>query len=136
MSPDMAGYATFATVALAVSMVPFYLFHTVYDLDVVAYAAVYGVLAVVSAGMLTTAYANVSFNVQRKLYDDGRRGKAARAEGKWFALAYNNAMYLFFVVVLGFFVLSPIHPLYNLVASVGLSSTALTLLTTRKQNKK
>jgi len=55
-----------------------------------------------------------------------------RNEATAFSILYNNLFYLFFVILLGFFVLKALPSLYNYVLSVGISAALVMLSSTSK----
>merc|ERR1711915_847790 len=140
-------------VALFVTAIPLYLYHSIFGMDVQTNYVLYGVVTVLSSMILTLAYHNIAFwlnarlqparenaishkNIKKGAKEDKKKAlesvKEKQAavttkETMWFSMLYNNALFLFILILLAFFVFKNATAPYNYVLSVSLSSTLLSL---------
>jgi len=140
-----------------VSLIPLYLYLSVFGVDYKTYAPVLIVLSLVSAGAVSITYHDVALNLKNKLL--AVRGSVPQKSGKGaetganksavvqarkalqanvithesiaFSILYNNTIFLLSVIVFAFYVFPGTASVYNYILSVGLSLGLVTLLTSR-----
>ena len=142
-----------------VAAVPVYLYHSVFGLDVVDTAMLYGSVSLLAIIVISLAYHNVTYWLKRRLMNqrDGlvTLNLVAAAEGKKdkeivkkhklaqqvnttnesiaFSILYNNLMFLASFSVLAFFVFPTVTPPINYVISVVLSAGLLNFASSSAQ---
>jgi uncharacterized membrane protein (DUF485 family) len=145
------------TNGLLVALVPIYLYVSIFNLPFLDYAPVFGVLSVIAAFLISSAYINVAESLKARLFAqlpepviprETKKGEKVdvrealrnkqyglcRTESLSFALLYNNVFYLLFVVLFAFVVFKNLAPLYNYVLSVGISA-ALVMVSSTSSSK-
>eukprot|EP01097_Dermamoeba_algensis_P005935 TRINITY_DN3731_c0_g1_i1.p1 TRINITY_DN3731_c0_g1~~TRINITY_DN3731_c0_g1_i1.p1 ORF type:complete len:198 (-),score=70.09 TRINITY_DN3731_c0_g1_i1:44-571(-) len=139
--------------AFLVTLVPLYLFISIFDLSFSGNFVVLFVVTVFSALIMTFAYHNVAHTLKQRLQQDreaslsnaykGGKNKADSQEDRKralqlqlaltakesvsFSILYNNVLFLLLVLVFGFFVMGNATPASNYVLTVTLSAASLTL---------
>eukprot|EP00005_Dracoamoeba_jomungandri_P009611 CAMPEP_0174266926 /NCGR_PEP_ID=MMETSP0439-20130205/31908_1 /TAXON_ID=0 /ORGANISM="Stereomyxa ramosa, Strain Chinc5" /LENGTH=185 /DNA_ID=CAMNT_0015354175 /DNA_START=41 /DNA_END=598 /DNA_ORIENTATION=- len=136
-------------VGLVMTSIPIYLHHSIFGLELEGNYPLFAATAILSAMILVLAYHNVAFKLKTRLDNnrediitlasidhgkdkkriqrDKKRAQKAitETESMRFSVLYNNALYLFVVVLLSFFVFKNFDAAYNYVLSVALSAGAL-----------
>ncbi|ELR17861.1 Transloconassociated protein subunit gamma, putative [Acanthamoeba castellanii str. Neff] len=143
--PTSEQLAIYFPSALALTLIPLYLFYSIFGLELYTYLPLFGVVSVGSALILTLAYHNIAHWLKTRLVShreglvpkSGKDKKDVLAKKKQeqiqvtqresiaFSILYNNALFLFGVIVLGFFVFKSASAPFNYVLSVSLSAAAL-----------
>merc|ERR1712012_256470 len=145
--------------SLIVSSIPVWLYWRVHNLDPAASALILGVAIVVSTWLLAYAYKNTKYllkhkiavkreaavtkEMNAKLNDDKKisrkekderilwkKNEVAEYESTTFSIFYNNVLFLACLIVCSFMVFSGQTPAVNYIASMGLASGVVALLST------
>ncbi|KAL6054417.1 SWI/SNF and RSC complex subunit Ssr3 [Balamuthia mandrillaris] len=136
--------------AIAVTLIPLYLYHSIFGMDLQSYAPLFAVVTALSTLFVTIAYHNISFWLKTRLstqrdkiltkgsvtdkvsdkkvaLENKKQSQAAvtRTESMAFSILYNNALFLFSVLVLAFIVFKNASAPYNYVFSIALSAGLL-----------
>merc|ERR1712029_978616 len=145
--------------SIIVSSIPVWLYWRVHNLDPAASALILGVAIVVSTWLLAYAYKNTKYllkhkiavkreaavtkEMNAKLNDDKKisrkekderilwkKNEVAEYESTTFSIFYNNVLFLACLIVCSFMVFSGQTPAVNYIASMGLASGVVALLST------
>jgi len=130
--------------ALLTTLIPIYLYQTIYDMDLETYAAIFGVVTVFSALIISFAYHNVTYWLKTRLLKErdvlltkkkvGAKKEQLEVntvrEAMAFAILYNNLFFLLATVSLSFFVFSSTSAPYNYILSVSTAAAFLTFIST------
>jgi translocon-associated protein subunit gamma len=148
--------------ALIVSAIPVWLFWRIHSMDPVSSGILFAVVTIVSTWLVAFAYRNtkhllkhkvavkresaVTKELSRQLNDDKKisrkekderilwkKNEVAEYEATTFAIFYNNALFLSIMVFASFYVLKTLSPSFNYVASMGVASGVIALVSTRSQ---
>merc|ERR1711972_1124134 len=149
--------------SLIVSSIPVWLYWRVHNLDPASSALILAVAIIVSTWLLAYAYKNTKYllkhkiavkreaavtkEMNAKLADDKKisrkekderilwkKNEVAEYESTTFAIFYNNALFLSVLIFASFYILSGTSPHVNYVASMGLASGLIALLSTGTQS--
>jgi len=130
-------------------------------MSLIDYGALFGIVSVAVAVVISLAYHNVTFSVRSKLNWERdqsitlamvRKDAAAtkdnakdlvaqlkanqrlvtQRESMSFSIIYNNLFFLLIVVFLGFYILRSLPGIYNYIVSVGVAAASVTYLSTTK----
>lgn len=130
---QMAGYFL---VAFIMTLVPAYLYHSVFDMTVADNGLIYLGLTIASAVMLTMAYRNVEQSTQKMLSGVRKSGKYSGAksaedtasllyqESLAWSFFLNNALFVCLFLFNAFYVLRSIDTVWNYVLSMSISAAA------------
>eukprot|EP01133_Synstelium_polycarpum_P001132 gene1132-1294_t len=142
--------------ALIVSMVPIYLFHSIFFMSLESYAIVYGAVTLFASIVLTFAYNNIyrvkrlklsavrdhTLSMSKSKGGQGFDKKAVFAAKKErqsvvtsheaiaLSIMYNNAIFLVSVLVFSFVIFKNVALVYNYIVSVSLAAGVTTFLST------
>merc|ERR1712018_214416 len=145
--------------ALIVSSIPVWLYWRVHNLDPAASAVIFGIAIIVSTWLLAYAYKNTKYllkhkvavkreaavtkemnaklsedkKISRKENDERilwKKNEVAEYESTTFSIFYNNVLFLACLIVCSFMVFSGQTPAVNYIASMGLASGVVALLST------
>merc|ERR1711953_701620 len=145
--------------SLIVSSIPVWLYWRVHNLDPAASALILGVAIVVSTWLLAYAYKNTKYllkhkiavkreaavtkEMNAKLNDDKKisrkekderilwkKNEVAEYESTTFSIFYNNVLFLSVLIFASFMLFSGQTPAINYIASMGLASGVVALLST------
>jgi len=138
--------------------VPFYLYVSIYDLNLATSLPVYGLVTLAAGFVLTYAYHNVNVATRKRLLirrdrdvnisDYATNARQGEKKGQYlqrkrdettaltsreslaYSLMYNNALFLTLSVLLGFYFFRNAPAVYNYILSTGLSAGLLSFLST------
>jgi len=129
----------YLVIAFAITLVPLYLYHSIFGVEVQTHYLLFAVVSFGSALILSIAYHNVAYWLKVRLisldetsFTRGQRLKedkeaAITRESVAFSVLYNNVLFLFLYVVMAFFLLKSASGPYNYVLSVSFTAALMSL---------
>jgi len=140
--------------AFLVTLMPIYVYYTIFDMSLESYGLIFAVVTLFSASILTFAYHNVAYNVEARLLklrenvitrssiqkEEGRdkpdlvtaRKNEQQVITQWeaisFSIVYNNLLFLLSTVVLGCYIFGIAEAPVNYVLSISLSAALSTMI--------
>merc|ERR1712121_497890 len=140
--------------SIIVSSIPVWLYWRVHNVDPAGSALILAVAIIVSTWLLAYAYKNTKYllkhkiavkresavtkEMNAKLAEDKKilwkKNEVAEYESTTFSIFYNNVLFLAGLIVCSFFVFPSQTPAVNYIASMGLSSGLVALLSTGTGN--
>merc|ERR1712183_381677 len=159
----MGSSALFYGNAFIVSAIPVWLYWRVHSIDITSYAVIFAIGTLMGTWLLAFAYKNtkhilkhkvalkreaaVTKEMTNKLADDKKLSKKEKDvrilwkknevpeyEATTFSIFYNNSLFLATLIVFSFLVFPASTPAVNYVASMGLASGLVALLSTGTGN--
>ncbi|XP_020621920.1 translocon-associated protein subunit gamma-like [Orbicella faveolata] len=151
--------ALFYANAFFVSAIPLWLFWRIHQMDPYSSGIMFVVMTLISTWLVAFAYKNVKFQLKHKIaqrrdasvtkevsmeLDSNKKltrqekderilwkkNKVAETEAITFSIFYNNALYLFLILIASFYVLRTFNPAANYLLSTSLAGGVLALLST------
>eukprot|EP01091_Cochliopodium_minus_P006013 TRINITY_DN15899_c0_g1_i1.p1 TRINITY_DN15899_c0_g1~~TRINITY_DN15899_c0_g1_i1.p1 ORF type:complete len:185 (+),score=37.92 TRINITY_DN15899_c0_g1_i1:36-590(+) len=162
LRPTFQQRITYYVIALITSIVPIFLFSSIFGISLTSHAPTFGIVTIFTAAIITFAYHNGSYTIKSRIIDervnsitvntfkgeistnkqaflDEKRKELAvntTNESIAFSILFNNLFFLSLLSIFAFFLLPSIGAtdIYNYVVSVSASSAIISLTSTLSLN--